>query len=272
MTQLPSPPFIHVDGIANFRDLGGYPIASSTTTSVKRGLIYRSADPYRVSDNGKTRLHDLKIRTVFDLRSKPEVARAVLGNVDSLSSIPGLERRFTPVFPNQDASPEALAIRYKDYAHGGVEGFTRAYRDILKNGVGAYKGIFEHLRDRPDDAILFHCSAGKDRTGVIAALTLKLAGCSDEVVAKEYQYTEKGLDPLREVIVQHLLETPSLNGNREAAIRMTGSAYESMTATMKMLRDEFGGIDGYLKDWCGFSEDDVEKIRKALVVEEKPVV
>lgn len=223
MSELPSPPFVFVDGINNFRDIGGYSISGSSGHYVRRSLLYRSADPYKVTEAGRATLESLKIRTVFDLRSKPEVARAVLGGIENLTSVPGLEYRFTPVFPDQDASPEALAVRYKDYAHGGVEGFTRAYTDILNNGHQAYREIFLHLRDRPDDAILFHCSAGKDRTGVLAALILKCAGIDDETIAREYELTEKGLEPMRELIIAHLLETPSLKGSREAAIRMIGS-------------------------------------------------
>ena len=159
----------------------------------------------------------------------------MLGGIENLTSVPGLEYRFTPVFPDQDASPEALAVRYKDYAHGGVEGFTRAYTDILNNGHEAYREIFLHIRDRPTDAILFHCSAGKDRTGVLAALILKCAGVDDITIASEYELTEKGLEPMRELIIAHLLETPSLKGSRDAAIRMIGSKYESMIATLQMI-------------------------------------
>lgn len=223
MSELPQPPFIKVDGIQNFRDLGGYKIADSPNSNVRNGLLYRSADPYRVSALGKGTIASLKIRTVFDLRSKPEVARAVLGSIDNLVSVPGLEYRFTPVFPDQDSSPEALALRYEAYAQGGVEGFTRAYRDILDSGHLAYREVFLHLRDRPNDAILFHCSAGKDRTGVLAALILKLAGVDDETIAREYEYTEIGLGPLKEIMINHLLETPSLQGNRATALRMVSS-------------------------------------------------
>jgi protein tyrosine/serine phosphatase len=67
-----------------------------------------------------------------------------------------------------------------------MKGFTRAYASILENAPPSYKTILLHLANEPEKPLIVHCTAGKDRTGVICALVLSLCGVDDEVVAKEY--------------------------------------------------------------------------------------
>lgn len=101
-----------------------------------------------------------------------------------------------------------------------MEGFKRAYRDILENAGPSYGKILKHIRDKPNEPLLLHCTAGKDRTGVIVALIMSLAGAGDETIATEYALTDIGLAPMRPVIMQHLLKEPCLNNDTAAAERM----------------------------------------------------
>lgn len=71
--------------------------------------------------------------------------------------------------------------------------------------------------------VLIHCTAGKDRTGVIVALVLSLCGVSDDVIAYEYNLTEIGLASRHEELMQHLLNNPSMKGNLEGVRRMIGA-------------------------------------------------
>jgi len=218
------PPFILVEGIPNFRDLGGYPISTHTDAgllSVRRNLIFRCAEPSRITPAGAQTLRTLGITTLFDLRSRPETekqsARAPVVHID------GIRREFAPVFADKDYSPESIALRYKDYASSGTEGFTRAYAAVLKNAPSSYRRVFMHIRDKPEEACVIHCTAGKDRTGVLAALILVLAGVDERTVADEYALTEIGLAPLRPIILQHLIDQPALEGNREGAMNMVSA-------------------------------------------------
>ena len=221
MTHTRSPPFVHVEGIHNFRDLGGYPTGSYTDTapfSVRRNFIFRCAEPSKITPAGVRTVKSLGITTMFDLRSGTELekqkARAPVVNID------GIRREFVPVFADKDYSPESIALRYKDYASSGTEGFTRAYADILHNAPPSYTHILRHIRDQPGEACVIHCTAGKDRTGVLAALILALAGVDDRSIAEEYALTEIGLAPLGPAMLEHLLKEPALNGNREGALNM----------------------------------------------------
>lgn len=128
-----------------------------------------------------------------------------------------------PIFKDTDYSPEAIALRYKDYtSNDGTEGFQRAYADILEHGAGSYRTILLHLRDKPHEPCLVHCTAGKDRTGVIMALILQLVGVEDHLIAEEYALTEVGLAAWKDIIINHLIKDMG-DAGREGAERMVGA-------------------------------------------------
>ncbi|KAI9696367.1 MAG: hypothetical protein M1836_005645 [Candelina mexicana] len=266
MNDLPSPPFVPVEGIHNFRDIGGY---LSTTgvgvpQSIRRSFIYRSAEPSKITSTGAQKLRDLGITTMFDLRSGPEIKK--LEAKMPVVEIEGIPRVWVPVPQDKDYSPEQIAIRYRDYASKGTEGFTRAYKDVLESAPLSFREILLHLRDNPDESCLIHCTAGKDRTGLVIALILSLAGVNDTMIAEEYELTEIGLASWRPAIVSHLLQGPALKGNHEGAENMVSAKAENMLAALKMLRASLDGVEGYLTQNCGLSMEDLDKIRKNVLV------
>ncbi|KAI1922761.1 hypothetical protein LOZ58_001990 [Ophidiomyces ophidiicola] len=264
-TLLPSPPFHTAKGINNLRDVGGY--AVSPTVSVRRNFIYRSAHLSQATPEAAGVLvQQLGIVKIYDFRSHPETIKS------PSRDIPGAERLHVPVFTDQDASPEKLALRYQHYASvEGPRAFLHAYKEILRSGAdGAYRVVFEHIRDRPTEPLLFHCTGGKDRTGVFAALVLRVAGVTDDgLIGKEYELTEVGMGSLREQFVQHLLKHPAIKEDPSAAYRMTSAKSEAIEATLEWMDATYGGIEGYMKTAMGFKDEDIVKIRNNLVVEEK---
>ncbi len=293
----PIPPFLHVDGVPNFRDLGSYPCHPPSShfpphkSYITRPLtLFRSAQLTGITAQGTNTLaKDLKVRRLYDLRSEREISNQPK-NVKP-SEIDGVERVFVPVFRDQDYSPEGLSRKYKNYtaqdeeeSHGYSAGFVRAYKDIFLNAGPAYKRIFEHIRDCdiPDEnsgrvqpePLLFHCAAGKDRTGVFAALVLRLCGVPDEVIAWEYDITKSGLGSWREIIIAHMMKggepgsgTPAMT--REEAERAVGSRGKNMIVFLNDVVDRFGGVEKYMQEYCELSAKDVETIRRRLVVEGK---
>ena len=91
---------------------------------------------------------------------------------------------------------------------------------MLANAGAAVRRVVEHIRDRSNQPLLVHCSGGKDRTGVVVALILSVAGASDETVANEYALTERGLAPTKTAMVKRLANTTALKGDKEKAGRM----------------------------------------------------
>ena len=107
--------------------------------------------------------------------------------------------------------------------HGDYEA---AYRHILSSDPTAYRTIFQHLlSSRNPDPCLIHCTVGKDRTGVICALILMLAGVKDEDIAADYGLTMIGLVQVRENLVQYLMQDKKsmAGGGREMAENMLKS-------------------------------------------------
>ncbi|CAD6443949.1 38062db6-ce87-42d9-9ac4-7bb3f2de0d0f [Sclerotinia trifoliorum] len=260
------PPFITVEGIPNFRDLGGYALASGSQ-SVRLGVVYRCGEPQKVTKNGIATMQKLGITHIYDLRSQEELNKNVAAGRGGVVEWEGCQRVFAPVFL-EDYSPERIAIRFRDYASKGTEGFTRAYTDILNNAPTSYRTILLHLANEPTKPLIVHCTAGKDRTGVLCALILSLCGVDDEVVAREYSLTEFGLpQEWKAGIIKHLMEHPAIKDDHEGAENLISSKAENMLATLKMLIEKFGGAEGYVIEKCGLTAGEVEKIRKNLIIE-----
>jgi hypothetical protein len=120
---MPQPPFHLVPGLPNFRDAcAGYPIADQPGKVVKAGLIYRSSEPSRITEDGLHMIKTLAITHAYDLRSAVEIQRdAQAGEGRQIRQMDGVERIFVPVFLDQDYGPEAIALRYKNYTSEKVE-------------------------------------------------------------------------------------------------------------------------------------------------------
>lgn len=195
------------------------------------------------------------------------------------------------MFPHKAYDPESIAVRYGHYAQGtpevnkkeiqytneaedkflktfSTQGFDKAYGDILEQGAqGSYRKILLHIANEPEKPLIIHCTAGKDRTGVICALLLSLCGVDDETVAKEYELTETGLASAVPKIMAHLEEIPFLKGNKEGLLNMLSARKVNMLSSLKMIREKYGNAEGYMINACGVSKEDVEKIRKNMIVE-----
>ncbi|MCJ1322963.1 hypothetical protein MMC15_008313 [Xylographa vitiligo] len=261
MPPLPAPPFVPLPSIHNLRSIGTHP-TSHPSLRTRSTYIYRSASPSALTP---TDLHALSstlhVTHVFDLRSAPEIA--ALHPLPPFPITPAIQRVWAPVFAEQDYSPERIAVRYKQYASGGVEGFVRAYADILAEGRESFRRVFEWVKEG-EGVGLVHCTAGKDRTGVLVMLLLGLVGVADEEIAAEYALTAQGLEAWKPEARERL----KARGMPEEGIEgMMSSWAHYMLATLEMTRQRYGGVEGYVRDVLGFGDEDVEIIKRNLVEE-----
>lgn len=260
MSTLPTPPFISVSDVANFRAL----LLPASHDAKANAKLYRSASPAHITPAGIKTLHELGISTIFDLSSSPEIEKRKAAG-DTLR-IEGIKRIHAPVFTDQNYSPESIALRFKNYVgKDTTAGFVKAYTEILESGGPAFKQVLSFLRDQPEKKCLVHCSAGKDRTGILCALVLMLVGVSDEAVAEEYALTDLGLEEIKAEMVERLLKMETLEGNREGVEKMVGSRKESMLATIDLIRREYGGVEGYLHRKCDLRDEDLTAIRSNIM-------
>ncbi|TDG33464.1 tyrosine-protein phosphatase [Paracraurococcus ruber] len=179
----PLPWAVPLEGASNLRDLGGWPVADGRR--VRRGLVYRSAtlDGLTVADQAQVAA--LGIRTVCDLRGEREAA----ARPSRLP--PSAERVALPIEPAVGASLRDLAQREESTGEDVVALLRQAYLDYASRFLPVYRRMFTLLLEPGRTALMFHCSAGKDRTGLGAALLLTALGATRQVVMDDYLATDR---------------------------------------------------------------------------------
>ncbi|KAH9841651.1 protein-tyrosine phosphatase-like protein [Rhodofomes roseus] len=259
--SLSSPPFVAVDGVINIRDFGNYLSATSPNAIVRPGYLFRSGEPSRVSPSGVDAFRALGIKKVFDLRADVEIAKFKTAN----PGIEGVQFVRAPIV-DMAFDPVSLAQRLKQFETSEAEAFLTLYSEILRSGGTAVETVFLHLRDHPDEPCLLHCTAGKDRTGVFAALILSFLGVSDEDIIKDYTLTTVGLQPALPLLVARFEKEQVYRDNRAGTLNMANAKPQTMQNFLNCVREKYDGVEGYLKTHTRLAADDLARIRANLLV------
>ena len=232
----------------NVRDLGGLPAGEGR--QVRYGRAYRADALHRLTAEDRAVLESLGIRRVFDLRSNAELARDGIGEFAGKAAehvhVPLVRVSLSPFDPDIDWRTVNLRDRYLE---------------MLDEGGTAIRTIFSALAADPPDTVVFHCSGGKDRTGVVAALILRCLGVPDVEIVEDYALSEANLaDAVREYRA-HLEDV----GLDSAAIAyLTSSPPERMRHTLGELDRRWGSTDGYLHS-IGIDAATIESVRRNLL-------
>ncbi|KAJ6095861.1 hypothetical protein N7486_006607 [Penicillium sp. IBT 16267x] len=246
------PPFVTLPGVSNFRDL-------SHDNELRPGYAYRSANLSDIQVKGKSILaEDLGITTIFDLRNQGERERAPSPEIN------GIETIWMPY----GTRPASLNLRDFSQDDESAAGFVKMYMGILSAAAPIFTEVFRHIRDEPNDPFIFHCSAGKDRTGVLSALILLLIGRPHEEIIIDYLYTRVGLESVRENLSHALslhVGTDHLTPEANGMLELSGVRASAMDAFLKTFETTYdGGVEGYLNTQLGFSFEDIALMRKNL--------
>lgn len=272
--------FKDVKGIANFRDLGGWEIHNPTFRNqkypdakyyVRPNFMFRCANTATVQEAGIEALTGLGTKKIFDLRSLEECNKDVVPQ-----ALADLGRVSAPVFTTGFYSPDQMALRFTSLLTSWHT-FANEYDHMLEEGTELFRTMFAHIRDFPNEPFVFHCTAGKDRTGICGMLILSLAGVDRDTIAKEYALTTYGLRPDHEVIRKKFLngvskvENEHLRENiiqgrqnwtieKDGFLNLISSRPEAALATLELLDVKYKGIINYMHLYLGFSHEDIEKI------------
>ena len=239
-----------MEAVHNFRDLGGYPTRDGRVTNWRR--LFRSDALYRASDTDLAQLIELEIRTVVDLRTHDELAKRGSYPTERhpvrLEHVPLLERIWQHTTPATEADS---AVPY----------LVERYMEMLANGAMIASAI-EILADPAAMPAVFHCAAGKDRTGVIAMLVLSVVGVDDDVIAADYALTEEGMVRIRAYFEAH----PELYGNvmENPAPAYLASPAEVMHQVLARVRDEHGSVENLLNA-IGVTDATLARLRSAML-------
>ncbi|OPB41937.1 Tyrosine specific protein phosphatase and dual specificity protein phosphatase [Trichoderma guizhouense] len=272
-----SAPYISIPGVANFRDIGGTPIASHPGKQVRRNIVFRSARPDISTSRGKKKLQMLAITHTYDLRSTQELSSSKSYDRSKLIWAGTTTRVSVPVFRPEEYAPDAVVARFAKHG-ASCEGFAEAFSEILfsashvQNKTRPFATILEHLSSgsNPPSPMLIHCSLGKDRTGVICALILSLCGVSDEDVAKDYSFSEKELAPLLPSHADKLSGNPAFKaskGTLQDAEILVRTRKENMLCFLMKLRKKYGSIEKCIIGHNLLQADGIARLRRNMIVD-----
>ncbi|MBO0830473.1 MAG: tyrosine-protein phosphatase [Actinobacteria bacterium] len=240
---------IELPGVLNLRDVGGYPVDGGG--SVRWRTLFRSDALHRLDAVGVAAIAGLGLRSVLDLRTWEEVQAApspVLGRV-----------RHLPLLADLTALPEPA-----EPVSGGDElELSTIYRYFVDECGDNIAMAIAELADGDALPALVHCSAGKDRTGVVVALVLAVLGVPDELIAADYALSAVYLDPDRTPVLGQLQESTGFDD--ELTRLLLASPPELIRYVLTRVRELAGSVPGYLHAH-GVSEAALTRLRSALIV------
>ncbi len=249
MDTLTLPFVVPLEGGSNFRDLGGYRTADGQT--VRRGMVFRSAHLGGLTDTDRAALRGVGVRTIVDLRGVNEAA-------ETPHRVEGLTCRIVgaPIEPGvgdwirlaiaEDRATPALMTEF----------LTDHYRDYPRRCAPAFQTLFAALREADERPLVFHCTAGKDRTGFASALLLTLLGVPWETVVEDYLRTNT-------LWVGHVGHYPELAGDIRAAIIEARQDY--LEAAFQIVRDDFGSVEAFAETALGLDAAHRERLKADLL-------
>lgn len=244
---------VQLDGVHNFRDLGGYPALGGTT---RWGLVYRADGLGRLTADDLAVLRTRGLGAVIDLRTEAELVQRGRYPVElhpvSFHHLPVLDQAWQAEnVPDIDNANDFLLW---------------AYRDMLRVGSGRIADALRIIAAPDMTPVVFHCAAGKDRTGLVAAMLLAALGVPDDFIAADYGRTAEGMRRMRAVWAKFAAEQ-----GEEAQARMESSPtyyFESPPAVMSALLAELAEQHGSIVDYLhtlGVTTEHVDSLRTRLV-------
>jgi len=238
--KLEPPRHIPLDGAHNVRDLGGYATPDGET---RWGAFFRADSLHQLSDADIQALLDAGVRTVIDLRHEGEVQAAP----NRLAELPEVAYHHIPLIRVMGANGGSLPPDLRSI-----------YSYIVDDCQDCLHEAFKTMSTAQEGGILFHCSAGKDRTGVVAALLLGLAGVEEAIIAADYALTTQAMETLRPVLVEQAV---ARGGRPEDLEPMLTSHPDDMQALLDHVKSKHGSLAIYIQQ-LGLDADQLHQLRQ----------
>ena len=229
------PYVVPLEGGSNFRDFGGYRTAGGAT--VRRGLVFRSAHLGGLTDADRSAIDKLGVKTIVDLRGvneaaeTPHLIEGLACKVVGAHIEPQLGEHLRAGVENGTLTPFVV-----------MELLTDHYRDYPRRCAPGFRTLFATLSDGQHRPLVFHCTAGKDRTGFASALLLTLLGVPWEQVLEDYLRTN-------ELWTGHIGRYPELDLDTRAAIIEARQPY--LEAAFEALRADYGNPEAFAERALG---------------------
>ncbi len=241
---------IPFEGNRNFRDLGGYQTSEGRQVHWRR--LFRSDCLHELSAADITKLREMQVQTVFDLRSTHEL------EIDGLGEIyqHGIIHRHTPLIPEN-------APRISEDDQGQELDYADSFLKLIGMAEPVIAEIFTDLAEASTYPAVFHCSSGKDRSGVLSALILRTLGVDDETIIEDYALSTQYITPyLEEQLAAGAFEAFHDNVTPEM-LRANPANMRKLLANI----DASYGPGAEVVRACGVSMDSIGMLRDLLLLE-----
>jgi protein-tyrosine phosphatase len=249
--------WIQLEGACNVRDLGGLPTVDGRTT--RSGVLLRSDNLQDLTPADLAVLDRQGVRTVVDLRTSVEVELTGEGPLKATdvrhhhmdlvpAGLGGREELLERALPDETAGEHAMDHHYIDYINHAPQAVADALRTIADPNSGA---------------VVVHCAAGKDRTGVIVALALSLVGVRRDAVIADYARSTERIEAIRDRLISEPLYSQDLSNRTLAS--MTPHA-DNMERFLDRVDREYGGVHG-LAMTIGVDEETVARLSRRLLAD-----
>ncbi len=236
---------LRLQGATNFRDLGGYPGHGGRPLRWRR--LFRSEHLAGLTVDDQASLAALGLAQSFDFRGHAE--RAATPN-----QLPGVLQHSLAIEPSVVQSMQALAAAGQTLTAPAMVALMEAlYRRLVNDSAHRFAELFEHLL-RADSPLVFHCTAGKDRTGVAAALILLALGVPRDLVRQDYLLTNRHYrhPPLPITNTPDTPDTPDTPADVLAVLWRVQDGF--LDAALQAVDHDQGGLDRYLRVRLGLSD------------------
>ncbi|MDP6452473.1 MAG: tyrosine-protein phosphatase [SAR202 cluster bacterium] len=248
------PQLIETHETFNFRDFGGY--TSTSGEEVRSGVLFRSGSLDKIADVEARSLQDsLSIQSIIDLRHPDEFK-----DNPTRGSLVDLVPNRHPLSVIDASQPMADHTESLNITYGIGQSGPR-YFSMLENGEPVWREVARVLLEPESYPILAHCTAGKDRTGITAALVLDLVGVAQNTIAEDYAMSSASVDQLYDYVVE--AGRPPEGAPEDAKARMI-TKRQYMDDFLTLLYQSYGNAEGYVKN-LGFNDSDVARIREFLL-------
>ena len=251
MDTIDLPYVVALEGGSNFRDLGGYATADGRT--VRRGSVFRSAHLGTLTDADRLAIGRLGVRTVVDLRGVNEAAETPhrvegLGcRIVGAHIEPGVGEKIRGAVADGSATPFVMMGFLTDH-----------YRDYPRRCAPGFRTLFATLSEDDHRPLVFHCTAGKDRTGFASALLLTLLGVPWATVMEDYLRTN-------DLWTGHIGRYPELDIDTRAAIVEARTPY--LEAAFDVVRADYGSPEAFAEKALGLDAKRRDRLKADLLVD-----
>ncbi|WP_125962826.1 tyrosine-protein phosphatase [Bifidobacterium dolichotidis] len=243
---------LELTSIKNCRDLGG--ITTTDGHIVKSGMLLRSANLHHASDEDLVTLKTIGVQNIIDLRTRQEreAERDRLLSTWDLYEIPGFTER-------RELIAQLRGVIFKPGSF-----ICSLYEQLLNSEESqtCWTEIMNLLVNKPG-SYLFHCTQGKDRTGIAAALILAALGVDDQTIRDDYLQTNLYMDRQTPVMLERAQKY--LPKHIHIDIEQFLVAAPVYFDTMMQTAEPYGGLLGYLQGPIGLTDDDIATLRKTYL-------